>query len=972
MKRFFSVAALLLMLPLVAVGAAWLFRDSLAVAVANYLLRDMDFRVVEVSGLQPGRHATSVGTLVVMHRTSGNLQSASGINVTYDTAGIRSAQIHTITIDSAYLELPPATPDADQPASIPRITAVAQTLHELPLQSFRIHHLAIGGLLAEASMQIQRVPGGMEARLDTDQLSLTTDLNWHDQNYVSSRFLSEEQLQQANLSALPLTAAISLQTVAGESLRLDLSAVAMTDTVYLQAAGFVDSNEARAVMTGINEMLPGTIAAIPDITARGGIAVEARLTESADAISLAALHVELETDGQIVTPVSLLDPEASGVITLHWHQPITAGISLPQSPSQDQGHIRVSGPDMRLSTNGITAQGLTMEATQIHLTQLQLTCSQTTDCRFTAQSDMDTPALQWDPIVSSATDTNTQTLSARNVRLAALHIDGHLLDGELALALGADTTLSVGTLSLPDLMVQQLRGQTGQTIHLDVTGDGVGINASTLLLRAERLQAADIEVTDPELSLADVVILSNNNRTTASVGTGSRLTLPDMQTPALNARNTAMTLQSGATLELPADDNNGLHLQMERLRVELPALRQDDMLIGTTLLVTDLAFSPSSGAPSDMQLRAGIQLENTYTNLFSLNLWDAALTADLALADDLLEFNAQASLNSRPVANISGSHGLSSWTGQAVVEIPELDFDDEDNQLTDFISPLPLEMNVIAGRASGRVEAAWHAREDSTLPAIDGTVTLLLDAIGGYVNSIGFIGLGTEVHAGFDETGTINSLAAFAVTLDRVDVGLALEDIRTELEFDTRGPVMLARDSEMSLFGGHVRADRLAYDATQAQSTGTLTLDRIDIARILSLSAYQGIGATGIVSGELPLTISDDATVTITSGRLRALPPGGTIGYRDGPTNTGNSSLDLVYSALRNYRYSRLEADVDYMADGELLLAVRMEGIATELGQGQPINLNVNISDNIPDLLESLQAGRDIADTLEAQLRGQR
>ena len=57
------------------------------------------------------------------------------------------------------------------------------------------------------------------------------------------------------------------------------------------------------------------------------------------------------------------------------------------------------------------------------------------------------------------------------------------------------------------------------------------------------------------------------------------------------------------------------------------------------------------------------------------------------------------------------------------------------------------------------------------------------------------------------------------------------------------------------------------------------------------------------------------------------------------------------------------------MADGELLLSVRMEGLAPAI-DNQRINLNINIQDNIPTLLESLQAGRDIAESVQLQQRG--
>jgi len=49
-------------------------------------------------------------------------------------------------------------------------------------------------------------------------------------------------------------------------------------------------------------------------------------------------------------------------------------------------------------------------------------------------------------------------------------------------------------------------------------------------------------------------------------------------------------------------------------------------------------------------------------------------------------------------------------------------------------------------------------------------------------------------------------------------------------------------------------------------------------------------------------------------------------------------------------------------------LEVELRGNNPDMNGGQEINLNVNISDNIPTLLRSLQASRVITDALEQSL----
>ena len=60
-----------------------------------------------------------------------------------------------------------------------------------------------------------------------------------------------------------------------------------------------------------------------------------------------------------------------------------------------------------------------------------------------------------------------------------------------------------------------------------------------------------------------------------------------------------------------------------------------------------------------------------------------------------------------------------------------------------------------------------------------------------------------------------------------------------------------------------------------------------------------------------------------------------------------------------------MNTEVFYDEGGELLLSVQLQGRNPDMNNGQEINLNVNITDNIPSLLKSLQASRVITDELE-------
>jgi hypothetical protein len=64
-----------------------------------------------------------------------------------------------------------------------------------------------------------------------------------------------------------------------------------------------------------------------------------------------------------------------------------------------------------------------------------------------------------------------------------------------------------------------------------------------------------------------------------------------------------------------------------------------------------------------------------------------------------------------------------------------------------------------------------------------------------------------------------------------------------------------------------------------------------------------------------------------------------------------------------------MDTRIFYDSNGDLRLEVQLAGLNPGMNGGQAINLNVNITDNIPALLRSLRAGRAISERLEEYLR---
>jgi hypothetical protein len=90
------------------------------------------------------------------------------------------------------------------------------------------------------------------------------------------------------------------------------------------------------------------------------------------------------------------------------------------------------------------------------------------------------------------------------------------------------------------------------------------------------------------------------------------------------------------------------------------------------------------------------------------------------------------------------------------------------------------------------------------------------------------------------------------------------------------------------------------------------------------------------------------------------------IRYRSGsPPDAGAGGLALAQRALSNLQYESLASEVSYTEKGDLILKMRLKGINPDMDPLQPVILNLSVENNIPELLKSLQATRDIQDIIE-------
>lgn len=168
------------------------------------------------------------------------------------------------------------------------------------------------------------------------------------------------------------------------------------------------------------------------------------------------------------------------------------------------------------------------------------------------------------------------------------------------------------------------------------------------------------------------------------------------------------------------------------------------------------------------------------------------------------------------------------------------------------------------------------------------------------------------------------------------------------------------------LFGGDLNLVPVDIDLNQRPLVLTLRLADLDLAALLAILERDDLSGSGRIGGELPLRI-DENGVEIDGGHLAGHGPG-VLRYRGPATDPDN----IAFKALRNLAYHTLQGKLDYRADGEYRIGLRLEGNNPELMDGYPVAFNLNLTGRLSELMRAglLSGDWDRAILNEAEKQG--
>ena len=289
-------------------------------------------------------------------------------------------------------------------------------------------------------------------------------------------------------------------------------------------------------------------------------------------------------------------------------------------------------------------------------------------------------------------------------------------------------------------------------------------------------------------------------------------------------------------------------------------------------------------------------------------------------------------------------------SGLAVIDLSEiaLRFD----QRVD-INKWPFKGDVVSGEVSASIAATWQQDELTASGSLQGR------NVSGFYQSLAFTNLSTEFELKVrdDTFGIVDGVLA----IELIDIGLPIESLAVVFSAD-QTQLSIAKAS-MEALGGRILTDPFTLNLIEKTGILNVRLDEIQLPFMVSLAKFDNtIEASGSVSGLLPLTIAGES-ITMSAGSVQNDPPGGVIKYLPAAESTDSMSpLDQATRALGNFHFDTLSSAVEYDSVGNLTLGVRLEGINPVSDPLQPVILNLNLENNIPQMLRSLQGTRQVED----------
>ncbi|KFX67671.1 hypothetical protein TMS3_0120865 [Pseudomonas taeanensis MS-3] len=447
----------------------------------------------------------------------------------------------------------------------------------------------------------------------------------------------------------------------------------------------------------------------------------------------------------------------------------------------------------------------------------------------------------------------------------------------------------------------------------------------------------------------------------------------------LTASNPGIVLADWKTRDLKAALSFNGYLDDRQLDLNL--LKGSQLNLGE-LAGDELRLTQLSGSTEGLQLQAQHQagslqawrLQGPVT-LATLRLEQALLKpqgwhwqGQLAASREQVELNGQlssaADLQLRLQLQHSAKRGL-----QAQAQLPEL-FLRAGNPLADTLADWPALLDLNNGRLSA--DARLSQTPNNSAPSVQ--LNLTGKGLAGIYDRTELTGLDGHLHLKLNSRQL--DIELVKLSLEQANPGIPIGPLQMRGRYSApisqldKGQLYL-QQAQAALMGGTAQLPSERWDLRQDSLLFPLELRGLKLDRLFTLYPTEGLAGAGTLDGRLPLRIGNDG-IEIEQGQLAARPPGGRLQFeseRIRALGQSNPAMQLVTQSLEDFHFTTLNSQVNYDQQGTLSLAMRLEGQNPAIEQGRPIHFNINLQEDIPSLLASLQLTDKVNDIIKQRVQ---
>jgi hypothetical protein len=274
------------------------------------------------------------------------------------------------------------------------------------------------------------------------------------------------------------------------------------------------------------------------------------------------------------------------------------------------------------------------------------------------------------------------------------------------------------------------------------------------------------------------------------------------------------------------------------------------------------------------------------------------------------------------------------------------------------------------GKASGKGQLEFDL---GSMALTKQQTELVLRDLSGIYDRTVFTGLTTKLKL-FSE-GAAWTVQTGDLKLQQINHGLVMGPLELNAVYNTKAPDWFKgkldlKQLQLALFGGQVRGTQQQIDLSKDAKV-LLQLDKLQLAELLKQHPSADMTGQGTISGTLPLSI-EQGKLTVAQGSVAALEPGGKIAYQSEKAQAmaaSNQGMKIVMQALQNFHFSVLSAGVSYSKEGQLLLALKLEGNNPDFEKGRAVNFSINLEENLPAMITSLQLSGQVSELVKKRVQ---